>query len=96
MLQHIVELTSLGTAGTDFHAADVNNSNTIDILDAVGILQHIVELNLMSGFDLVDDLGKRVDSLDPTSNSSLDWTLIANGDVNHSGHFLDLYTIDIV
>jgi len=63
--------------------------------DAVAILRHIVELDTIDTFDLVDNVtGNRITTLDPDAAEG-HWTIVGNGDVNQSGNFNDDFTIAI-
>ena len=89
ILRHIVDLERI-TAGTaTYHAADVDNDGTINISDAVDVLRHIVELESIDTFDLLDSDGNRITALDTTATPAPSWTIIANGDVDQSGSFID-------
>lgn len=95
VLRHIVNLEKLDTGGTKYHAADVNNDDNINITDAINILRHIVNLETIDHFDLIDEQGNRVTQLDAShaSSDTLEWAIVANGDVNLSGGFADDYII---
>ncbi len=89
ILRHIVDL-ELITAGTaNYHAADVDNDGKINISDAIDVLRHIVELESIDTFDLLDGDGNRITALDTTTTPAPSWTIIANGDVDQSGSFID-------
>jgi len=96
VLRDIVDLDIL--TGNAFHAADVDNSDTITISDAIAVLRDIVNLDTIDTFDLIDSSGNRVSELDANaSGDAPTWTLVANGDVNMSGSFDSAYvtTLDI-
>jgi len=98
VLRHIVDLESFTPGSAGYHAADVNNDGKINISDAIDILRHIVDLETIDGFDLIDETGNRLNSLDPTAlGNAPQWMIVANGDVNMSGEFADSYVMaDIV
>ncbi len=98
VLRHIVDLESFTPGSAGYHAADVNNDGDINISDAIDILRHIVDLEAIDSFDLVDDGGNRVTTLNPTSLSiTPNWIMVANGDVNASGEFASDYVMaDII
>jgi len=74
------------------HAADNNNDGTINIIDLYDVLNGIGQGS--QSFDLVDELGNLVTSLDANADGLSNWTIVANGDVNMSGAFDGAYTID--
>lgn len=94
-LRHIVNLASFDAGSTKYHAADVNNDNNINITDAILILRHIVHLETIDSFDLIDEEGDRMSQLDAShaSSETTEWLIVANGDVNLSGGFVDDYII---
>jgi len=98
VLRHIVDLESFTSGSAGYHAADVNNDGNINISDAIDILRHIVNLEAIDSFDLIDETGNRLNSLDPTALSNApQWIVVANGDVNMSGEFDTAYVMaDIV
>jgi hypothetical protein len=97
VLRHIVKLEEFSTGSAEFHAADVDNSGAIEIGDAVDILRHIVDLETIDSFDLIDETGNRLNSLDPTALSNASqWMIVANGDVNMSGEFDNNYVVTIL
>jgi len=82
-LRHIVNLDTLTDKA--YHAADIDNNDKINIDDALGILRDIVNLEKIDTFDLIDGEGNRVTNLEDSNPIDLpEWTLIANGDVDHS------------
>ncbi len=94
ILRHIVGLSTL--TGADFEAADANNDNNINIIDAIDVLRHIVGLKTLNSYDLIDDDGDRITRLDVGTEETQSWTLVANGDVDHSGYFLQDYIVPTV
>ena len=96
ILKHLVDLTDVGTTGRSFNAADVNNDGTINVTDAVLVLKHIVDLEKINTFDLVDEDGLIVPTLNPLSAGADQWLLVENGDVDGSGTFLQANLVDIV
>ena len=94
ILKHIVGLSTL--TGADFEAADANNDNNINIIDAIDVLSHIVGLKTLNSYDLIDDDGDRITRLDVGTEETQSWTLVANGDVDHSGYFLQDYIVPTV
>jgi len=77
-----------------FHAADVDNDGSVNISDAIDILRHIVDLEAIDTFDLIDTNGARVTKLDANaSGEAPTWTIVANGDVDLSGGFADAYVV---
>ena len=94
ILRHIVALDTLADGSNNYHAADVNNDGNINISDAIAVLRHIVDLEPIDTFDIIDANGARVTSLDADATGDAPiWTIVANGDVNMSGSFDDVYTI---
>jgi hypothetical protein len=100
LLKHIVfpetDLLDPGSAG--WHAADVNNDGAVRADDAVAILKHIVfpETDLIDTFDLINNItGERITSLDMNTTEVGQWSIVANGDINLSGGFDDVYTISV-
>ena len=64
----------------------------------MAILKHIVfpETDLIDTFDLINNLtGERITSLDMNITEVGQWSIVANGDVNLSGEFVDVYTISV-
>ncbi|MCP4788827.1 MAG: hypothetical protein GY881_01170, partial [Gammaproteobacteria bacterium] len=47
-------------------------------------------------YDLIDDDGDRITRLDLGTEETQSWTLVANGDVDHSGYFLQDYIVPTV
>ncbi len=72
----------------------------INISDAIDILRHIVDLETIDTFDIIDSNGDRVTTLDANaSGDAPTWTIVANGNVDFSGTgFGDTYVVqtDIV
>jgi VCBS repeat-containing protein len=96
ILRHIVDLEII-TAGTaTYHAADVDNDGNINISDAIDVLRHIVDLESIDTFDLLDSDGNRITELDSTTPPAPSWTIIANGDVDQSGNFIDDFVSTVV
>ena len=94
---HIVDLESFTSGSAGYHAADVNNDGKINISDAIDILRHIVGLDTIDSFDLIDETGNRLNSLDPTALSNASqWMIVANGDVNMSGEFDGNYVVTML
>ncbi len=88
-------LDIIETDTTTWHAADVNNDGRIAADDAVAILRHIVFLDEIDTFDLIDNTtGNRVTNLNPDATLG-QWTIVANGDVNSSGSFNADYTVAV-
>jgi len=57
-------------------------------------LRHIVDIETIDTFDLVDAQGARVTPLDPdASGDAPTWALVANGDVDLSGSFSGDYVV---
>ena len=73
------------------HASDMDNDGVINISDLYDVLDGIGQAP--QTFDLVDTNGNLVTSLDANSTSVANWTIIANGDVNASGMFEDIFTM---
>ena len=95
VLRDIVDLDVL--TGNAFHAADVNNDGNITISDAIAVLRDIVDLDTIDTFDIIDSNGDRVTQLDANSTASAPtWSIVANGDVNMSGGFVESYVVDMV
>ena len=86
--------------GSAFHAADTDNNGSVNISDAIDILRHIVNLETIDTFDLIDDSGNRISELDANaSGDAPTWTLVANGNVDMSGSGFDgdyVVAMDIV
>ena len=77
------------------HAADTNNDGSINIIDMYSVLDSIGQTP--QSFDLIDETGNLVTSLNANSIDIANWTIIANGDVDLSGSFGDGYVMaDIV
>lgn len=94
VLRHIVNLERLADGGGNYHAADVNNDDNINISDAIDILRHIVNLESIDSFDLINEQGIRIQQLDVNDNGAPGMLhIVANGDVNQSGTFLEYYII---
>jgi hypothetical protein len=94
VLRDIVDLESLTEGSNAFHAADINNDGNITINDALAVLRHIVDLEAIDTFDLIDSNGNRISELDATAaGEPPTWTLVANGDVNMSGGFDDVFVV---
>ena len=99
VLRHIVKLENFEDGTANYHAADVNNDENINISDAIAILRDIVNLETIDTFDLIDQQGARVTRMDAgVSGAPVEWTIVANGDVNLSGSFEGGYVLqsDIV
>ena len=66
--------------------------------DAVAILRHIVHLDTIDTFDLIDNItGNRITNLDANAIDVGQWSIVANGNVDQSGGFMDVYVVaDIV
>jgi len=75
------------------HAADTNNDGTIDIMDMYSVLTSIGQTP--QSFDLIDETGNLVTSLNTNSVDIANWTIIANGDVDQSGGFGDAYVMQV-
>jgi hypothetical protein len=89
-----VDLEPITQGSDSYHAADVNNDGNISISDAISILRHIVGLEVLDTFDLVDENGNRITNLNPNSPDNFqDWVMVANGDVNMSGEFDTTYVM---
>ena len=96
ILRHIVDLEII-TAGTaTYHAADVDNDGNINISDAIDVLRHIVDLESIDTFDLLDSDSNRITKLDSTTPPAPSWTIIANGDVDQSGNFINDFVSTVV
>ncbi|SVC97171.1 uncharacterized protein METZ01_LOCUS350025, partial [marine metagenome] len=96
VLRHIVELESLTSGSSAYHAADVDNDGDIDISDAIDVLRHIVELDTIDTFDLIDSEGARVTQLEAeASGEAPTLILVSNGDVDMSGIFADDYVVEV-
>jgi hypothetical protein len=91
VLRSIVGLTNLSESS--LIAADTNNDNNVNIVDAIEILRHIVGLKTINTYDLVDEDGAQITRLDIAEDQVQSWTLVANGDVDHSGYFAEDFTI---
>ncbi len=75
------------------------NNGTVNITDAIDVLRHIVDLETIDTFDVIDSEGELVTELDADATGDAPtWTLVANGDVDMSGSYADIYvvTVDIV
>lgn len=91
VLRHIVNLDNLGSDTMNFHAADVNNDDQVNISDAIAILRHIVKLETINSFDLIDGNGRKTQVEPGMSEDVSALTIVANGDVDFSGGFVDNY-----
>jgi len=56
----------------NFHAADVNNDDQVNISDAIAILRHIVKLETINSFDLIDGNGRKTQVEPGMSEDGLD------------------------
>jgi hypothetical protein len=66
------------------------------ISDAIDVLRHIVNLESIDTFDLIDSSGNRISELDANaSGDAPTWTIVANGDVDLSGDFSQDYLTTI-
>jgi len=89
-------LESLTSGSSAYHAADVDNDGDIDISDAIDVLRHIVELDTIDTFDLIDSEGARVTQLEAeASGEAPTLILVSNGDVDMSGIFADDYVVEV-
>ena len=89
-----MEALTAGSAA--YHAADVDNSGAVNITDAIDVLRHIVDLETIDTFDLIDSEGALVTELDADATGDAPtWTLVANGDVNMSGSYDDDYVVTV-
>jgi len=96
ILQDIVYLNELVIGSAAWHAGDVNNDGAIAADDAVAVLQHIVLLDNIDTFDLIDNtMGNRITNLDVNAIDVGQWSVVANGDVNQSGGFVDAYVVQV-
>jgi hypothetical protein len=75
------------------HAADTNNDGIINIMDMYAVLNSIGQTS--QSFDLVDQNGNLVTSLNSNSVDTANWNIIANGDVDQSGGFVDAYVMQV-
>jgi len=75
------------------HAADVNNDGIINIMDMYAVLDSIGQTP--QSFDLIDETGNLVTSLNANSIDIANWTIIANGDVDLSGGFDQAYVVQV-
>lgn len=92
MLRHIVDLESFIPNSSSYHAADVNNDGEINISDAIDILRHIVDLESINTFDIVDEQGNKLNKLEMNNALNIPtYTIIPNGDVDLSGNFSESY-----
>jgi len=92
VLRYIVGLDTYDDDGISYNAADVDNDDKVEIGDAVAILRDIVKLDEIDTFDLIDENGNRVTQIDADAiGVAPTWTIVANGDVDQSGSFVDPY-----
>jgi hypothetical protein len=75
------------------HAADNNNDGSVNIVDMYDVLDDIGQTS--QTFDLVDEMGNLVTSLNTDLIDVGNWTIVANGDVDQSGGFGDAYLISV-
>ena len=75
------------------HAADSNNDGTVNIVDMYDVLDDIGQTS--QTFDLVDEMGNLVTSLNANTVDIANWTIVANGDVDQSGGFGDAYVVQV-
>jgi|GEM_PF-2525912 len=75
------------------HAADTNNDGAINIIDMYDVLADISQAP--QTFDLVDEVGNLVTSLNTDQVDIANWTIVANGDVDSSGGFGDAYVMQV-
>jgi hypothetical protein len=96
VLRDIVHLDSLIVGSAAWHAADVNNDGRIAADDAVAVLRHIVHLDEIDTFDLIDNTtGNRITNLDANAIDVGQWSIVANGNVDQSGGFVDAYMMQV-
>jgi hypothetical protein len=89
-------LEALTAGSSGFHAADIDNDGKINISDAIDILRHVVELDTIDTFDVIDSTGALVTELDADATGEAPtWTLVANGDVDMSGSYDDDYIMQV-
>jgi len=88
-------LDSIGSTIDTFaeHAADTDNKDGVNIIDMYAVLDGIGQGS--QTFDLVDQNGNLVTSLNTDQADIANWTIIANGDVDMSGAFMDAYVIPV-
>ena len=96
VLRHIVDLETLTVGSSGYHAADVDNNGDINISDAIDILRHIVDLETIDTFDFIDEAGTRITNIESnTLDTTPEWLIVANGDVDFSGEFGDDYIVQL-
>ena len=74
-------------SGNSAGAADVNNDGDIAIADVIANLKHIVGLETITSFDVLDTSGNVVTELS-TASVDTNLYLVQNGDVDLSGTFI--------
>jgi hypothetical protein len=96
VLRDIVHVDSLIVGSAAWHAADVNNDGVVAADDAVAVLRHIVNLDMIDTFDLIDNTtGNRITNLDANAIDVGQWSIVANGNVDQSGGFVDAYVMQV-
>jgi len=75
------------------HASDTDNDGTVNIIDMYSVLDGIGQGS--QTFDLVDQNGNLVTSLNTSQTDIVNWTIVANGDVNLSGAFDEAYVMQV-
>jgi len=86
-LQHVSGLATL--SGTGLIAGDVDEDGTASIADGIIILKHVAGISSIDTFNMVDSNNNKITSVDML-NATPEWSLIANGDLDMSGGFLDI------
>ena len=92
------ETDLLAPNSAEFNAGDVDNDGSVNVADSVTILRHYVfpETDLIDTFDLIDNItGERITYLDMDATEVGQWSIVANGDTNQDGFWVESYTVPI-
>jgi hypothetical protein len=69
-------------------AADLNNDGIVNLDDVIGLLKGVSGLTDLKEFNVVNDQNQKMDNFESFGASS--WSLVAKGDIDLSGGFLDI------
>jgi hypothetical protein len=92
-LKHVAGLSVL--SGTQLNSADVNNDSFVDLDDTISSLKHVAGLSFIDSFDIVDSNYNLITEVSSNQLVKNNWSLVANGDINNSGSFDDLYSLQV-
>jgi hypothetical protein len=71
-------------------AADVNSDGMLNLDDIIGQLKGVAGISELKEFSVVDDNNMVINNIDILNTSATAWSLVAKGDVDMSGGFLDM------